>query len=247
VTEDRVKVRGLYGSSTSGKRLLIIIHGYGFSHREMIKRGDGIFPEIADVFFLDLRNHGLSDKASTTFGYHEALDVQAAVRYFRSRYKQIIIWGMSMGAAAAVRAAILGNPADMIILEGLYEDLSGAIAHQAKKYYIPRFPIVSLGLMLYEPLSGVILKDMDMHSNLTRLKELPILLVHSRLDQEVPMYSFNRLRGGLGPNGKILILNRGGHESIYEGNALKYRERVIDFILKQSKKPILNEYPRSEP
>ena len=138
---------------------------------------------------------------------------------------------MSMGAAASVRAIMLGSSADMLILEGLYDDLSKAIALQAKHYYIPKFPIVSLGLFFYQYISGVDLDQMDMAANLKKMKDMPILLVHSRADQEVPMSSFNRLKGSVGAHGKTLLLNKGNHEYIYEANIGKYRKRVLDFIV----------------
>jgi len=231
MADDGIRIRGWFSTSNSNKRMIIIVHGYGLSHREMIKRGNGIFPKAADVCFLDLRNHGLSDNSFTTFGFREALDVQTAISRFRSHYDEIIIWGMSMGAAASVRAIMLGSSADMLILEGLYDDLSKAIALQAKHYYIPKFPIVSLGLFFYQYISGVDLDQMDMAANLKKMKDMPILLVHSRADQEVPMSSFNRLKGSVGAHGKTLLLNKGNHEYIYEANIGKYRKRVLDFIV----------------
>ena len=148
-TADNLSIKGLYAASRRSNRLVIIIHGFGLTHKEMIRRGLAFYPDVADVCFIDLRNHGLSEGSSTSFGYHEALDVQAVARHFRSRYDEIIAWGSSMGAAAAVRAVIKGSSIDRLILEGLYDDLSNAIAIQARRYYIPQFPFVLISLLFY--------------------------------------------------------------------------------------------------
>ncbi|MFC1820561.1 alpha/beta hydrolase [Thermodesulfobacteriota bacterium] len=230
-TQDNLKIRGWYATSPFGRRLLIIIHGFDLTHKDMINRSLGVYPEVADICLIDLRNHGLSESSSTTFGYREALDVEAVTKYFSAKYDEIIIWGSSMGAAAAVRAARLGASVDMLILEGLYDDLSNAIAIQAKHYFIPRIPFVLIGLFFYQHISGVDLKVMNMCENLKTIDKIPVLLIHSRADQEVPMSSFNSLKESLGNNGKAFILERGGHVSIYEENLIKYRNRVMEFIV----------------
>ncbi len=118
----------------------------------------------------------------------------------------------------------------MLILEGVYDDLSNAICLQAKNNYIPKFPFVKIGLVFYEYLSGVDLSQMDMCAGLRKLKDTPILLVHSRKDQEVPMTSFRCLEKALGPKGRTLLFNQGSHETIYEQNSHMYQKRLIKFI-----------------
>jgi pimeloyl-ACP methyl ester carboxylesterase len=228
-TVDNITIRGWHASANN-KKIVVIIPGFGLTHKEMAIRWKGIYPGIADIFLVDLRNHGLSDSGITTFGFHEALDVQAAVNRLKPNYEEIILWGMSMGAASAVRTALSGNPVDMLILEGVYDDLSNAICLQAKNNYIPKFPFVKIGLVFYEYLSGVNLAQMDMCAGLRKLKDTPILIVHSRKDQEVPMTSFRCLEKALGPKGQTLLFNQGGHEAIYEQNSQMYQKRLIKFI-----------------
>jgi pimeloyl-ACP methyl ester carboxylesterase len=231
ITDDGVRIEGQVLRSPLNKKLVIIIHGYGMSHRNMINRANGLFPEIADILFLDLRNHGSSDKSHTTFGYYEALDVKAAIDHYRREYQELILWGLSMGAAASVRVVLLGGQVDMLILEGLYDDLSNAITLQSANYYLPKYPIVSLSLFFYEYISGVNLKQMDMVANLKKIKDIPILLVHSQADEEVPMSSYYRLRDALDEQGQLLLLEKGGHETIYDVNLFEYQKKIINLII----------------
>lgn len=230
VTEDNVTIRGWLLKSSLNKRLIIIAPGFGMSHKDMINRADDLFPDLSDFFFLDHRGHGLSQKASITFGYKEALDIQAAVNKFRPDYEEIILWGFSMGAAASVRAALLSSPIDKLILEGMYDDLSNTITLQAKHYHIPYYPFLALALIYYRITTGVALEEMDMEANLKKLRHRKILLVHSRADKEVPMEAFNKLQQAISSKGKVLLLEKGGHEFIYESNKEVYRSRVIDFL-----------------
>lgn len=56
------------------------------------------------LFSFDFSGHGKSGGNLCTLGLREAEDVEAAVNYLASRanYAQIVLWGKSMGAVAAL-------------------------------------------------------------------------------------------------------------------------------------------------
>ncbi len=228
---DGIKIRGWYAPSGQSETIVIVIHGHSLSHKENLEKWRGIYPETASFFFLDLRNHGLSDDAPTTYGYTEAYDVTAAVARFRAEYKKVIVWGTSMGAASAVKAVNYGLNVDGLIIEGLYGTLAEAITLRANGMNIPEFPLVTATLFYYELISGVKLSEMDMSENLKAIEGIPILLLHSRMDEKTPMESFYRLEKALeGKNSTIALFDRGAHEFIYEANSVKYIDMVKGFI-----------------
>lgn len=55
------------------------------------------------TFLFDFAGSGLSQGEFVSLGYHESSDTECAINYVRSTGKasEIILWGRSMGAAAA--------------------------------------------------------------------------------------------------------------------------------------------------
>lgn len=188
------------------------------------------------MFVLDQRNHGLSDPAPTTIGYNEAMDVAAAIRYFRDKYDSVAVWGLSMGAAASVVAAKRGDRPDLLVAEGLYGSLANAVAVRGRDMGVPYFPLIPLALSYYEALSGVDLDEMDMCENIRALSGLPILLVHSAEDSLVPMESFECLKNGLDPKtGRAVLFPEGAHDGIYEANSAEYTSVLTAFVNKHER------------
>src|SRR3712207_7040402 len=54
---------------------------------------------------MDMSGHGGSAGNVTTIGYHEAADVAAAYQYAQTLDDRVVLYGVSMGAAAILRAA----------------------------------------------------------------------------------------------------------------------------------------------
>ncbi len=90
---------------------LVLAHGFAGHRRKpayayLAER----LSEVASVLAVDLRGHGNSAGVST-FGLLEALDVSAAVAWLRRRgHRWVGVVGASMGATAALRAAVGGAP-----------------------------------------------------------------------------------------------------------------------------------------
>ena len=84
---------------------------------------------------LDARAHGESGGETTSFGWHERLDVRAAVRYARTRAPDgpLIGWGTSQGAAALLYFCDEDDGAlQGLILESLYADIDRAFRNRVE-------------------------------------------------------------------------------------------------------------------
>jgi alpha-beta hydrolase superfamily lysophospholipase len=79
--------------------------------------------------------HGESGGETTSFGWHERLDVRAAVRYARTRAPDgpLIGWGTSQGAAALLYFCDEDDDAlQGLILESLYADIDRAFRNRVE-------------------------------------------------------------------------------------------------------------------
>lgn len=226
--DDGVVIRG-FAAAGKGDTVILALHGFGRDLNQMADRWRGLYPGDASFAVMDFRNHGASGPASTTFGYGEARDVAAVAAHLKKSHGRVVAWGLSMGAAAAARAARNGAPLDALILEGMYDTLSNAIALRGEKMGIPRWPLIPMTLWWYERLSGVRLDEMDMAQTLRGL-DAPVMLVHSLGDEKVPKEAFETLRAALGPRGEAFLLAEGLHDAIYETNRGVYVEALRGFL-----------------
>lgn len=115
---------------------------------------DGLLTPAATVFQLgyssllvDFRGSGGSSGSDTTLGLREADDVAAAASYARANWpdQPIILYGVSMGSAAILRAVAVDHvQPDGLILEGAFDNLLTTVRHRFDAVGVPSFPAAEL-------------------------------------------------------------------------------------------------------
>lgn len=96
---------------------------------------------------VDFRGAGGSSRDDTTIGMREAEDVAAAVAYVRQQWpnQPLILYGVSMGAAAILRAvAVEQVRPDGIIIEGVFDRFLSTVKHRFTWAGAPSFPAAEL-------------------------------------------------------------------------------------------------------
>lgn len=105
------------------KATIILLHGLGSSHSDMLLCAEVLAAAGYGVFMIDLRAHGSSDGDTSTYGMCEADDVAGAVDYLLTRVDvhgdKIGVLGISLGAQAALRGALKTDNIRALVLEGL--------------------------------------------------------------------------------------------------------------------------------
>jgi pimeloyl-ACP methyl ester carboxylesterase len=90
---------------------VLLLHGWsGSAAPDLVELGP-FLRRTAGVLGLDLRGHGGSDDAPTTFGLHEVEDVAGALAWMGERgIRRVALVGSSMGGIVAIAAvAVLGD------------------------------------------------------------------------------------------------------------------------------------------
>jgi alpha-beta hydrolase superfamily lysophospholipase len=96
---------------------------------------------------VDFRGSGGSSGNDTTLGLREADDVAASFAYARQHWPRqpIILYGISMGGAAILRAvAIDGVHPAAIIIEGVFDRLLTTVQHRFDAVHLPSWPAAQL-------------------------------------------------------------------------------------------------------
>jgi pimeloyl-ACP methyl ester carboxylesterase len=85
---------------------VVLVHGLNRSRIEMVRKTPFLNRKGWNALLFDLRHHGKSGGTVSSFGHFEKQDVHAAADWARARSSgPVVLWGVSLGGAAATLAA----------------------------------------------------------------------------------------------------------------------------------------------
>lgn len=173
-------------------RTMILIHGFIDGPEAMIgDRGRAILDHGWNVAAVDLRGYGQSRGEFSSFGGREADDLRAwldvlAVRRAPGEPFVPVVWGRSMGAAIALRAAVDDDRIRALILEAPMVDLNAAVSTWIRNRKVPLAPLLSrlivtrAGRLARVPLHRP--RPLDLAARYDR----PVVIVHGQDDKLIP-------------------------------------------------------------
>ncbi|MFH1037207.1 MAG: alpha/beta fold hydrolase [PVC group bacterium] len=138
-----IELGAWYCPVQNGSALCILFHGYAGEKSSLLPEARA-FQELGlSILLVDFRGSGESSESYTTFGFDEAEDVAAAVRYARENlsFSRLILFGRSMGSAAILRAVhSLGIKPDAVIVESVFDTMLNTVRNRFDSMGIPSFP-----------------------------------------------------------------------------------------------------------
>jgi pimeloyl-ACP methyl ester carboxylesterase len=168
--EDGTGLHGLFIDNPSGERVILFLHGQEGNLTTYAERVFGLSELGASVLLVDYRGYGKSEGRPSERGLY--LDARAAYRWLtderRAREESIVLYGLSLGGAAACDLATRAPSVGGLILEATFtnaRDLARALA--------PWFPRWFMRLSL------------DNGAKIGALT-VPKLIIHSRTDRFIP-------------------------------------------------------------
>ena len=190
-SHDGLVLSGRYYHVKDGAPLDIGFHGYRSSPLTDFSGGSGLSFEMEhNLLLVDQRAHGKSQGNTIAFGVLERYDCLEWVKYAVDRFgsnTQILLYGISMGAATVLMASELELPPNVkgIIADCPYSTPCGIIDIVSDRMRIPHklsAPFVALGARIY---GGFNLKEADPLRAVISAT-VPILLIHGEADSFVP-------------------------------------------------------------
>ena len=191
VSFDGLTLFGRYYHVKDGAPLDIGFHGYRSSALTDFAGGSELsFSMGHNLLLIDERAHGRSEGRTITFGIQERWDADSWVRYAVERFgadTEIILYGVSMGAATVLMAAGLDLPENVkwIIADCPYSSPKDIIRKVAKDMHMPdrlSWPFVKIGGRVY---GGFDVDETDAARAVKQAK-IPILIIHGESDSFVP-------------------------------------------------------------
>src|SRR5437879_5740928 len=132
---------GLLGAPT-----IVLCHGYGSSRGELLTLVSALQDHQYNVFVFDFVAHGAND-GITSFGYHEADEVRAAIDELAKRNdvdpNHFGLWGYNLGAYAALREAENDKRVRALILDSVYDSPAQMVKIGVEKEGLASMPLMS--------------------------------------------------------------------------------------------------------
>ncbi|MGE3172569.1 MAG: alpha/beta hydrolase [Planctomycetota bacterium] len=230
------------------RAVVVLVHGLFRSALEL-ERPAAMFRRLGcDVWLLEQRNHGGSDRAPATFGLHESDDLVAAARFVRARSggggapPPMVVFGVSLGTVAAalalprldgVAGAVLDAPVDDLVATA-DRMLSLERSGDRRRFFAVYQPWRSLVLAALELWSGFRMRDVRPTAALQGLPQtLPVLLIGGAHDDKVPVEAVRALYDSLPmPAGTkdVWIVDDAHHGDAWLRHPDRYEARLDAFL-----------------
>ncbi len=233
---DGLTLKGKYYESISGAPIELMLHGYrGNAHRDMSGGVQRSFACGHNAFLMEHRGSGASEGNVISFGINERKDCLAWIRLIIEQFgpeTQIILTGISMGAATAIMTAGEDLPPNVV---GVLADcgytspkeiICKVIEKDMKLPAKASYPFVRLAARVF---GGFDLEETDSLRALQRCK-VPVFFAHGEKDGFVPC-DMSRKMYEICPSRKRLFTVSGAdHGLAYLIAGEKYIEEVKNFF-----------------
>jgi uncharacterized protein len=231
-TKDSIALSAWYATADSSIGTVIMFHGHGGT-----KGGNNseaaAFRKIGyNTFQIDFRAHGNSGGNTCTIGFKEAEDVKLAYDYIKNKgEKNIVLWGISMGAATITKAVNDYNlQPQKIILEMPFATIQDAVGGRLKMMGVPSEPFTTLLTFWGGTINSYWAFNMQPSSYAKKIT-CPLLLQWGKTDVRVSLNEQERIFKNVSTtNKKFVIYENSGHQSLCKHENEKWITEVGSFL-----------------
>ncbi len=241
-SRDGLCLHARYYHLRDGAPVEIQMHGYrGHPFRDFCGGATDAYDRGHNLILVDQRTHGESEGRAITFGIKERYDCLDWIDYTVKRFGddvQIILIGISMGAATVLMATGLGVPKNVraVMADCPFSSPESIIRKVIGDMGLPHkiaFPFVRLG--------GILFAGFDVCSasvtEAVRSSVTPTFLIHGEADSFVPFYMGREIFDAIASEKKqFLPVPNADHGTSYFCDKERYLGELNEFL-----KPLINE------
>jgi dipeptidyl aminopeptidase/acylaminoacyl peptidase len=195
-----------------GTAAIVLLHGYPAEKADMLPLGAALARRFT-VLMVDLRYFGGSEGRVTTLGLRERDDLRRAVDVLADRgFDRVGVFGFSLGGAVAITAAVEEPRIGAVAAYSPFADLR-VLAHELYAWMGPlRYPFVGLMRGWSRLFLGADVTALSPLAAAARLS-IPVYLIASRGDEQIPFRHAERLREALAanPRAEYEFMDQGRH------------------------------------
>lgn len=220
---------------TSSRHISVIFaHGLFRSRQEVLHRAVDVWKLGYSVLVFDLRNHGTSGKSPCSFGYLERQDVEGAIQFIRVNSpagERMVVYGVSMGAAATLLAAAEADDVAGVIADSTFLNFDDVVGHHLKLIFkLPRFPLAYEFVAITDWRLGIDSDHFDMRKAVKKI-HVPILFITGTSDPRMPSWiSYELAKLSNNPKTTVWQVQGAKHGQAYNQNPEAYTREVSAFL-----------------
>src|SRR5882724_2089430 len=214
-----------------GAPALVLLHGYPAEKADLLPIAAALAPRFT-VLLLDQRYFGASGGRATTIGFRERGDLRHAIDFLAARgFGEVGVFGLSLGGAVALLAAAEDDRIRAVAAYAPFADLRSLGYELYGWLGVLKYPFVALlrgwSLLFF----GHDITAVSPERAAARLS-IPVLLVASRTDEQIPFAHAERLRRALArnPRAELVALDRGRHGELPAGFAARLAEFFLLYV-----------------
>lgn len=256
----RYTLRGWHVPSllSSPKVGLILLHGGGHDRRECLRIVPFLHNAGYPILMYDSSEHGASDGDGygLGFGFREKMDLVGAIDFAKKTlgWTKIAAFGTSVGAVTVIKAAVMDERLDAIVVENPFTSVDDLLRNAIKTALgqsgfggrdIERFGVFA---QMLTRVGGLIPPQfIDLCLAVTRLRvggwgqpgaadliekvsPRPVFLIHSKEDDVVPVDQGEAVFARAKEPKEILITEKGKHAAVFNDNQEVFTQRFLSFI-----------------
>lgn len=215
-------------------RVVVFLHGWGDSRNQSLEYAPFLGSAGWNVFAFDFRAHGESGGTTTTVGLREVLDVEAALGIVEARAAgadaTIVLFGVSMGGAAALNAA--ADPrVDAVVVESAFAELGNVAKNSIQEFTgLPKWPFGPLSVQFASWRLGVDVGD-NRPAEAVRGLGKPVLVIQGADDRVVrPEDDGQRIADAVGETATYWLVPDAPHVKAHSTDPLEYELQVLVFL-----------------
>jgi len=231
-TKDGIKLEAWYIKTTmAAKGTVVLFHGHISKKSSVMDEAEGFRKLGYNTLLVDFRAHGGSGGNTCSIGYFESEDVKLGYDYIKAKgEKNIVLWGISMGAAAITKAINdYALQPSKIILEMPFATILQAAEGRIKMMGLPAEPLSTLVLFWGGVETGFWAFGMK-PSEFAKKITVPVLLQWGRKDPRVTQEETDLVYKNLAGKKQLVVYENSGHQSLCSNEHDKWMASVSSFL-----------------
>ena len=231
-TKNDLQIEAWYlPTAKAAKGTVLLFHGHGSTKSGVIREADEFRKLGYHTMLVDFRAHGNSAGNTCTIGYYESEEVKLAYDFVKQKgEKNIVLWGISMGAAA-ISKAMVDYPLhpSKVILEMPFGSIIEATGGRISMMGVPPQPLATLITFWGGVEHGFWAFNMNPADFAKEIK-VPTLLQWGRSDGRVSQEETDRIYENLPSKKKLVVYEKSGHQSLCNNEKEKWLSEVQTFL-----------------
>ncbi|HUI82878.1 MAG TPA: alpha/beta fold hydrolase [Candidatus Binatia bacterium] len=231
-SSDGIPLKAWWIPADPARGAVVVLHGMdGLDASCVLPQAKFLHDAGWSALVLDMRAHGRSGGNRIGLSVEEPRDVSAALDWLQTQPslqgKPLVLLGLSMGGATAIRTAAVRHDVDAVISVSSFASFEPFMG-KGMELWLGRLAILTL--------YGVWTPNVQPVREIGRIPPRPVLIMHGSADRQIPVGDALLLKQAGGPDVQLWIAPGADH-LIYteDGNGAGaldtgYRTHILDFL-----------------